>query len=210
MRHLSTTFLVIFLFIAAIIPAHCAYKGGVSYSIPIEYDNLSENDLKPIANRYFYNALREDDGVVNEDITKALNIYTILQHKNPYKISYFIKTGILYDKLGKERYAKKSFSCAIGIDPSKAVGYYYFGEFYYKRGQYRQALRYYKIALEKLETPDYDLYYKLGDVYQKFGDTKQALKYLKMAESVRSNPSLTSKIGQVQKADSVNILYYND
>lgn len=210
MRQLSTTILVIFIFFTVSLPAISSYKGGVSYSIPIEYKNLSENELKPIAHNYFYNALNAKDGIVNDDITKALNLYTILQKMNPQNISYSIKLGILYDKLGKDRFAKGNFAHAIGIDPEKAVSYYYYGEYYYKRGQFRHALKYYKKALERLEKPSYELYYKLGDVYQKFGDTKQALKYLKLAQEQKSNSKLSSKIKQVETIDSINSIYYRD
>lgn len=210
MRQLSKSLLTIFVILIVPVCANSAYRGGVDYSIPIEYKNLSENELKPIAHNHFYAALGTEESVITEDTTKALNLYTILQKINPYNISYSIKLGILYDRLGKDRYAKGNFAHAIGIDPTKAVSYYYFGEYYYKRGQYRQALRYYKQALERLEKPSYELYYKLGDIYQKFGDTRQAAKYLSSAQELRPNSELSSKIKNVEAIDSINSIYYKD
>ncbi|MCQ2755178.1 MAG: tetratricopeptide repeat protein [bacterium] len=210
MRQLSKVLLVIFIFMAGTASFVSAHQSGVKYSIPVEYKNLSENELKPIAHDYFYSSLNAEGCVLNEDTTKALNLYTILQQMNPQNISYSIKLGILYDKLGKDRYAKGSFAHAIGIAPTKAVGYYYYGEYYYKRGQFRQALRYYNQALEYLEKPSYELYYKLGDVYQKFGDTKQSLKYLNLAKDIKPNSEINSKIKNVEITDSVNIMYYRD
>jgi len=210
MRQLSRIALSIFILYLLMIPSYGAYKGGVSYSIPIVYDNLSENEIKPLAHNYFYAALDADDGVLNDDITQALNLYTILQKINPQNISYSIKLGILYDKLGKDRYARANYAHAVAINPNKAVAYYYYGEYYYKREQYRQALRYYKKALERLEKPSYELYYKLGDVYQKFGDTKMALKYLNLANEQRPSAEINSKLEKVKAIDVMNSIYYKD
>lgn len=207
MRQFSTIILVIFTFSNLIMPANCAYKGGVIYSIPIEYKNLSESELVAKADKYFQNAQISCE-YVNEDITSALTLYSILQNLNPNNISYSVKLGILYDKLGKDRQAKGNFSRAIGIDSARYEPYFYFGEFYYNREQYRQALKYYNLALERSESPDYELYYKIGDIHEKFGDTKQSIKYLKLAESQKPSSELSSKIMQVETADVVNKVYY--
>ena len=132
MRQLSTIFLLVFIAFVFTTPSYSAYKGGVSYSIPIEYRNLSESELNDKAKIYFHNALKLNDGEINEDMTNALLIYSILQNVNPDNVVYPVKLGILYDKIGKDRYAKGGFSRAIGINPSYADAYFYFGEFYYK------------------------------------------------------------------------------
>jgi len=191
-------------------PVFSAYKGGISYSIPIEYKNLSESELKTKADKYFYLANQVDDGVVKAETTNALVLYSILQHVNPQSAEYYVRAGILYDKIKKDRYAKGCFSSAISVEPSKPESYFYFGEFYYKRGQYRQALRYYTRALENSVTPQYDLYYKLGDIYEKFGDTKNALKYLKLANEQSPNEKLDAKIKRTESFDSINKMYYRD
>ena len=210
MRQFSTIILLVFAIFILTCPVQSAYKGGISYSIPIEYKNLSESELKTKADKYFYLAQQIKDGELNEDITNALNIYSILQHVNPYNIEYSVRLGILYDKINKDRYAKGNFSRAIGTDSSRYEPYFYFGEYYYKRGLYKHALRYYKRALEKLQTPNYDLYCRLGDIYEKFGDTKQALKYLKQAEEQSPNDELSAKIKRVEAFDSVNKVYYKN
>lgn len=210
MRRLSTIYLLIFFTLILTLPAESAYKGGITYSIPIEYKNLSESELNDKAKVYYHNALRLKDREVNEDMTNALLIYSILQDVNPNNPVYPVKLGILYDKIGKDRYAKGGFSRAIGVDSSFPDSYFYFGEFYYKRQLYRSALRYYKRALEHSYKPSYDLYYRLGDIYEKFGDTKNALKYLKLASEQSPNSELDNKIKFVEGMNGKNSAYYNN
>ncbi len=209
MRQLSTIYLLIFIILFASNPTFGAFKGGVSYSIPIEYKNLSENELNEKAKVYFYNANKLKNKEVNEDMTNALLIYSILQNVNPDNPEYPVKLGILYDKIGKDRYAKGEFSRAIGVNPDYADSYFYFGEFYYKRQLYRSALRYYKYALEHSYKPSYDVYYKLGDIYEKLGDTKQSLKYLLLAKKQNPNIELDNKIKYIESFDSKNLKYYS-
>lgn len=210
MRRLSTIYLLIFFLFLIALPSECAYKGGITYSIPVEYKNLSESELNDKAKLYYHNALKLKDGEVNSDMTKALLIYSILQNVNPDNPVYPVKLGILYDKIGKDRYAKGGFSRAIGVDSSFSDAYFYFGEFYYKRQLYRSALRYYKRAFEHSSKPSYDLYCRIGDIYEKFGDTKSALKYLKLAKEQSPNAELDNKIKFVETFDGKNSAYYNN
>ena len=189
-------------------PVNAAYKGGVAYSIPVEYKNLSETELKIKAESFFNKALQSQDWVLNSDFTNALNLYTILLNINPDKVDYVIKLGILYDKLGKDRQAKGNFARAIGIDSSKPGPYFYYGEFYYRREFYRQALKYYQKALERANEPSYALYFRLGDIYEKFGDTRQALKFYQQAQSINPNEDMNTRIQRVTSANSTNNLYY--
>ena len=208
MRQLTTIFLLIFGFFALNLqPSYSAIKGGIDYSIPIYYDNLSESELQDKAKVYFYNAMHLQDGVIDEDMTQALNLYTILQNVNPENIEYSVNLGRLYEKIGKDRYAKGNFSRAIGINSSNPEPYFYFGEYYYKKTSYRKALKYYNQAYKNGYESNYDLIYKIGDIYEKLGDSRSALKYLKDAEQQSPNPELSEKIKRVEAEDAVNNEY---
>ena len=189
MRQLTTIFLLILgIFAIFIQPSFSAIKGGVKYSIPVYYNNLSETELQNKGKSYFYNAIKSNE--LNEDMTQALNIYTILQNLNPQNIEYSIKLGRLYEKIGKDRYAKGNFSRAIVVDSSKPEPYFYFGEYYYNHQQYKKALKYYNQAYINGYSTNYDLLYKMGDIYEKLGDSRSALKYLKDAEKQSPNSKL--------------------
>ena len=206
MRQLTTIFLLILgIFAVSIQPSFSAIKGGVKYSIPVYYDNLTESELQNKGKSYFYNAMRTNE--INEDMTQALNIYTILQNLNPENIEYSVKLGCLYEKIGKDRYAKGNFSRAIGINSTRPEPYFYFGEYYYNHQQYRKALKYYNKAYINGYGTNYDLLYKMGDVYEKLGDSRSALKYLKDAEKQSPNSELSAKIKRVEAEDAVNSLY---
>ena len=208
MRQLYIIPLVILVLFAFNIPANAAYKGGITYSIPIEYKNLSESELRIKAEHFFNKVLQSQDWVLNSDYTNALNLYGTLLNINPAKPDYAIKLGILYDKLGKDRYAKGNFARAIGIDSSIPGPYFYYGEFYYRRGCYRHALKYYEKALERTNEPSYALYFRLGDIYEKFGDTKQALQFYQKAQSISPNEDMSTRIQRTTSANNTNNIYY--
>lgn len=208
MRQLTTIILLIFtIMITSADKGFCAIRGGISNSLPIYYNNLSENELLDKGKVYFHNAMMLKNGEINEDMTQALNIYTILQNVNPENIDYPIALGRLYDKLGKDRYAKGGFSRAIAVNPANPKAYFYFGEYYYSRNLYRKALKYYNEALKNGFETNYDLLYKMGDVYEKLGDTRSALKYLKDAEKQSPNSELSARIKRVETENSVNGVY---
>lgn len=211
MRQFSIIFLLIFMFTVVFAPkTFSAIKGAVEYSIPIDYTKLSKNELEEKASVYFYNAMRLKDEKIDNDLTNALFLYNVLQKVDTQNIDYIIKSGILYDKLNKDRYAKGDFARAIGLDSSKPEAYFYYGEFYYKRELYRRALKYYNEAYKKGYNTNYDLLYKISDVYEKLGDTRSALKYLYEAKSQSPNSELEDKIRQLETLDSINKEYYSD
>ena len=210
MRQLSITFILITLVMLLFEqPSYCAIKGGIKYSIPTDYSKLSETELNEKADKYYYLAGQLPDKTVNDDMTNALMLYSVLQNINPEEIKYSVRLGILYDKLDMGRYAKGNFSRAIGVKPSAYEPYYYMAEFYYKRAVYKNALKYYQKAETKAGGKNYDILYKIGDIYEKFGDTKTALKYLNDANAISPNSELEQKIKYIEAFDSANGKYYS-
>lgn len=211
MRQFSITILLIFaILFGTNIPTFSAIKGGIEYSIPTDYSKIDEQEVELKARLYFYNAEKLQDGIVNEDMTNALMLYNILQKINPDKIEYPIKTGILYDKINKDRQAKGNFSRAIGIDKTNPLPYLHLGNFYYKRELYRKALNYYNETYKRGFEKNYNLLYKMGDIYEKFGDTRSALKYLRDAQAQSSNQELENKILRIEAQDAINKEFYSD
>ena len=211
MRQLSKILFFIFIcFLLASPTAFPAIKGGVKYNIPIDYSKLSENELKEKAREYYFNALLVEDKMINENITNALFLYSVLSNVNPESVEYPVKLGVLYDKLGKDRHAKSNFSKAISINSNSPLPYYYFAEYYYKREMYRKALKCYVEAYKRGYEKNYDLLYRMGDIYEKFGDTRSALIYLREANSQNPNPELENKIKYIENFDSINREFYSD
>lgn len=211
MRQPSIIVLLISLIFAssqlAVLPA---IKGGIEYKIPTDYSKINEQEFELKAREYFYLAQKLPDKIVNEDMTNALMLYTVLQKVNPNKIEYPVKLGILYDKLGKDKYARGNFLRASGLDISNPLPYFYLGEYYYKRAYYRRALSYYNESYTCGFKTNYDLLYKMGDIYEKLGATRSALKYLNEAKKQSPNPELENKILRIEAQDSVNKEFYSD
>ena len=211
MRQLSIIFLFIFILITgSFSPAFSAIKGKLEYSIPVDYSKINEQETASVAREYYYNAERLQDNIINDDMTNALMLYSVLQRVNPENIEYPIRLGVLYDKIGKDRHAKGNFSKAIGLNELNPASYFHLGNFYYKREQYRKALKYYNESYKKGLKTDYELLSKMGDIYEKFGDSRSALKYLREAQEQSPTPELENKIKQVEMQDSINKEYYSD
>ena len=209
MRQLSITFLLILMSLFVFCePSFSAIKGGINYVLPVEYTNLSEDELAQKADKYFYLVQKLPEGLQNEDTTNALMLYSVLQNMNPENYVYSMRLGLLYDKLHMDRYAKGNLSRAIGIEPKNSEPLFYMGEFYYRRAIYRTALRYYKRAYENSTKTYYDLSYRMGDIYEKLGDTRAALKYLNEAQLQNPNPELEKKIERIKAFDGTNNKYY--
>ena len=211
MRQVSIIFLLIFtICINANLPSFATIKGGINYSIPVDYSKINEQETELKAQLYFHNAEHLKDGIINDDMTNALTLYSILQQVNPDKIEYPIRLGILYDKINKDKQSKSNFSRAIGLNKTNPLPYFYLGEFYYKRELYRRALKNYNEAYQKGYETNYNLLYKMGDIYEKFGDTRSALKYLQEAQKQSANPDLENKIKRIEAQDAINKEYYSD
>lgn len=206
MRHVITLFLLIIFLIQT--PACSALEGRLEYSIPIEYKNLNQEELEQKAGFYYNLALKTQ--TLNDEMTSALNLYTILSNKSPENILYPIRLGVLYDILGQNRYAKSNFYKALGINSSSSEAYFCFGEYYYRRQMFKKALNMYIKAYKNGFERNYETVYKIGDIYEKFGDTQAALKYLNLASELSPNSQLDVKIQRVQNADTLNKTYYSN
>jgi len=210
MRQMFKFLLVLLIFIPLTKPAFSAIHGSLEYQIPIDYSKLSSEELENKAGFYYGLALKNNRGNINEDMTAALNLYTILTNTNPENTFYKIRLGHLYDIIGKDRYAKGCFYQAIGVDDTQPEPYFRLGEFYYRRQMYKKALKMYKEAYKKGYSENYETLYKIGDIYEKYGDTEAALKYLKAAAQKSPNSELDNKIKQTESANSINHEYYSD
>ena len=66
MRQLAITIITLFLLNSvSLIPVYSALNGRLEYQIPIDYSQLSENELNLKAEKFFYNALKTNDTKVN-------------------------------------------------------------------------------------------------------------------------------------------------
>jgi len=206
MRHSIKKLTILVLLSLTLIPAQCAIKGGIDYQIPIDYTKLNQSELEAKA-EFYYNIAVNSKGT-SEDMTSAFVLYSILTNKNPDNMQYAIRLGKLYDVARKDKFAKGNYFKAMGVNHKHPEPYFYLGEYYYDREQYRKALKFYKRAYDTGYSNHYYTLYRMGDIYQKFGDTQNALKFLQSAAKIESNNDVNEKIHQIENVDTFNKEYY--
>ena len=177
MRHLTNLIIVIFLLFFGVNPSFCAVQGKLEYSIPIDYSQLDENELASRADIFYAEFPDKEKCELTNDLTSALNLYSMLSAKNPQNITYALRLGKLYDILGKDRQAKGNYYRAMGINPSSPEPYFYLGEFFYVRKHYRRALKFYKEAYSRGYENHVQTCARLKDIYKKFGDKENLAKF---------------------------------
>ena len=210
MRQLFKNLFIPVLVLLTTVPcAFSAIKGGIEYQIPIDYRNLNKAELEEKANFYYDIAIKNKRGNIDENMTDALNLYTILSNQNPGETKYFIKLGYLYDIAGKDRYSKGNFYRAISVNNHIPEPYFGLGEYFYTHNQIRKALKMYLEAYKKGYSNHYQTLYKLGCIYEKLGDTRVALEYYRTASRIEPSDELDAKITQLQNNDSSNKNYYS-
>ncbi len=207
MRQPSIILLITILILFLNLPAHSAVQGKVDYAPQIDYSQLTEDDLEQKAKAYYFLAMQNKSDTITDETTKALNMYRALQKIDPKNEAYCVKLGALYDKLNQDKYAKENLSRAISINSTNPEPYFYFGEYYYKRCEFRKALKYYKKAYERGYMVHYETLCRMGDIYAKFGDTRCALTNFEAAYQLNPNPTLQKTITFFKGKDAENNLF---
>lgn len=162
-----TKFLLIPLLLCfTLLPSYSFIEGRVENGIPFDYTKLNQTELETKAEGYYTIAVKSSK--LNDNTTQALNLYSLLANAYPENITYPLKVGKLYDAIGKDRYAKGFYYRAMNIDKNNPEPYAYLGDYFYKREQYRKALKFYLKSYEKGGTKVRD---KVNKIYEKFGDS---------------------------------------
>lgn len=182
---------------------------NIEYDVPIDYSKIDKNALATQANQFFdYFEQITDTEYRKKYIQPLLNRYSVLSVISPEEPFYFTRLGILYDEMGEETYAKSNFFKATNLVPDYKYASYSFGNYYYKRGYYRKALRQYKLA-DGIQAPyKYERFMKMGSIYEKLGNYKYALIMYRAAYKEKNSTELYNKIQLLDDLNSRNMLYH--
>ena len=108
--------LVFIMFITNSIQA--VQRGCVQYTIPTDYSVFDEAALNNEAETKFQAYLNSENPQQQFVLlTQLLSDYKILGEINNENPLYFARLGIIYDKLGKDRYAKSNFFRSANLVP---------------------------------------------------------------------------------------------
>lgn len=189
-------------------PAFALQKGVIEYSIPIDYSLIDEKSLNDHAEILFSEYNSSTDEILKKTLLfELLSDYSILSKINKDNPLYFTRLGIVYDKLGKEKWAKSNFCRGSNLVPNYAYAFYSFGNYFFERNEYRKALKEYMRAYQYGFDKHYENLYQIGIIYEKLGDFTLAIKYFKLAQVCKDSEELTKKILLLEEMLKNNSLY---
>lgn len=175
-------------------------EGGIEYDgIYIDYTKLNYNSWSNKADKFLELANKSTDkNDKNFLYSNAVGAYLILIKISPHDATNFAKIGHLYGKMNKQNYAKSYFDRGLNLDKDNPIVNYLYGEFYEDTEDYRNANKYYKIALAN-GYKNIDIYLKLARVNSKIGELTEALIYYKKAYELEKSEIINEKILKLKK-----------
>lgn len=188
---------IIFLFSAS--PAFCVKSGGVEYhDYLFNYSNYDPEPIREEADLLLEQALAEADKELKDDLLhRAMKNYYILLKITPDNVNYLNKRALIYDIQDRNLLAKSYFSRSLNIQKDNPETNFLVGDYFYKRRDYKRALRYFSAAYENGYV-DYDIDFKLAVIYEKLGDLCNAKRFYQEAYDMDSTQSfLLDKIESI-------------
>lgn len=139
------------------------------------------------AMRFYYIAIKIDSSLIDANIGLA-RVYDMMN----------------LDKLALEYYCK-----SININPNNAKANLYFGNYYYRRNDVLNALKYYKTAYKNGFSQNFELNYKLGQIYEKLADIQTAIAFYSHGLSLKpQDKELRDKIRLLDELNYAQSQYY--
>lgn len=188
-------------------PCFAVEKGFIKYDDEIiDYSVLNDEKIRTDAD-YFWDIYEQTKD--KKYLGTAMGKYYILTQIHPVEIYPMVQLARTYDEKHLDKFAKEYFNTGLNINKYDPYLNYYFGDFYYKRADYKRALRHFKIAYRNGYTEYYDLNYKIATIYEKFADLLNAKYYYERAYSINSNNSfLKDKVLQIDSLNYEQSEYY--
>jgi len=177
----------------------------------IDYSKIDKDLTLKNADFYFNKAITAKDDIEKKTyLQKAAGEYFILNQSDKKSLYPIVQLARIYDYADKNSYSKAYFFRALKIEKTNPATNYYFGDYYYKREDYKRALYFYNTAFENGYRENYDVLLKMAIMYEKLGDLLRANQYYKKAYLVKpENEKLPDKIRQIESLKYQNTGYYN-
>lgn len=190
-----------------VLPVFSIEKGSVKYEDNLmDYSVLDGQKILKEADSFFEQYEATNDP---KYLSTAMGKYYIVTKIYPVEIYPMVQLARTYDEKKLDRFAKEYFSICYDINKKDPYLNYYLGDFYYKRNDFKRALRYFKRAYENGYSDYYDLNLKIATIYEKFADLLTAKYYYKKAFSLnQSNTNLKDKALHIDSLNYYNSGYY--
>lgn len=178
-------------------------------SIFFDYSKLNSTEIQNEADGCFEMYKKSKDK--NENwLDMSAGKYYLLTKIDNTAIRPYVQLGRIYDEKNQTRLAKENFYKATNLNSLDPYANFYFGEFYYKRNDYKRALKYYKIAYNNGLNGRYDLNIKLAVIYEKFADLINAKKFYEISNSLKPDSQLQEKIRLLNELGYDKSEYYRE
>ncbi len=187
-------------------------SGKIEYnSVLFDYKKLNFTQIQKEADNYFALSRKSTTPESKEQyLNSASGKYYILTKVDNTKIQPYIQLGRIYDEKNKPRLAKENFCKAININFKDPSANYYYGEFFYKRREYKKALYHYNIAYNNGYKNKYTLNLRLATIYEKFADLSNAKKFYDVSYSMKPSTELQEKIRSFNEQEYRKSGYYRE
>lgn len=171
-------------------PVFSTESGGVEYhDYLFDYSHLDPEPLKSEADLWLSQALDEQNiNVKNDLLHQAMKNYYILLKISPGDVDVLNKRALIYDIQDKNLLARSFFSRSLNIQKDNPETNYLVGDYFFKRRDFKRALRYFSAAYENGYN-GFDINYKLAVVYEKLGDLCNAKHFYQEAYSFDESKS---------------------
>lgn len=203
-RNLFISLFVVLIALFSFLPVEAVQSGRVEHSaVLFDYSKLDKDAVLNEAEFFFYNgetAQNKDERLKNFDL--AMGKYQLLTKIDSSQVYPYVQLARIYDEKLKDRLAKEYFFRATNLSPRDPYANFYFGEFFFKRNNYKRALNYYRIAYNSGYDNNYDLNLKLGTIYEKFADLMSAKQFYEA--SLKINPQNAEIQNRVNAIDALN------
>ena len=192
-------------FITLSLPVYSIEYGQVdNSSVYIDSSKIDKDYMLQQGDLLYTKALTENDPIKLKELVigakSAYNTVLLVDKRNLHAISMLAK---IHKLSNNDRYAKLYYMRALGINPNDPSTNYYLGDFYYDKGDYRSALKYYKTAFANGLNENNKNMQKMANIYEKLGDLQRAnLYYKKMFLINPSSQALPDKIRELEELKS--------
>lgn len=182
-------------------------SGNIEYNAAAMLFDYTKLDPVPIiieADKYFEIAFQQqiDKNLKERYLNLAMGKYILASKIQPQEIRNYVQLARIYDEFKKDSLAKSNFFHATNLELNDPYTNFWFGEFYYKRRDFKRALKHFTIAYNNGYANDYELNLRLATIYEKFADLINAKKYYSTAFSL--NPQTTELQEKIQAIDNSN------
>ena len=192
-----------------VLPCFAVEKGSVKYEDNLmDYSVLDGRKILQEADSFFeqYETTKDPNY-----LSTAMGKYYIVTKIYPIEIYPMVQLARTYDEKKLDKFAKEYFSICYDINKKDPYLNYYMGDFYYKRNDFKRALRYFKRAYDNGYSEYYDLNVKIATIYEKFADLLTAKYYYEKAFSLnQSNTNLKDKALQIESLNYYDSGYYKN